>query len=181
MTYHGEALRRAAEPTFEAIGWLEKKVPPAHREVLDEIRERLFDPGYTVGQLKEALRLRSHWVITSIGKAAGVTLWRFIRECRLETAARLLRDTSLDVLDVALLVGYDSEPSFSELFQKWCGQRPRAYRRHARAVTARLGLTPEEAFPWSLWQSFCDCELGIAEGEDLISALEKLPAPCVNA
>jgi AraC-like DNA-binding protein len=169
-----ELLCHAAKRTFEVFAWLKAKVPKSVKDVLDRLRRDVFEPGYTVARLRKTLRQRSTWFITAFGRVLGLTPWSLTRECRLETAARLLRDTSLRVLDVTLLVGYDSESAFSDRFRGWCGLRPKQYRRHARAMRARLAAPPEETFSWERWQSLCDGDLDAEACEDLIATLEKL-------
>lgn len=168
-------LRRAAQPTLEVFDFLAKRVPEAIKPVLEEIRKRLFDPGYTVAELKETLGLSSNRFIAAFRGAVGLTPWDFIRDCRLETAARLLRDSDLFVVDVTLLVGYDSEASFSRLFAQWSGLRPKAYRARARALTARLGAPPEQIFSWERCERLCNAELGAEEADEMIAAIETIP------
>ena len=167
---------RHSQPTLEVFDWL-KQDQPAQARVLTEIGDHLFEPGYTVAQLMTALRLTSYRFITEFGEAVGLTPWNLIRECRLETAARLLCDTALQVIEITLLVGYDSERAFSALFHDWCGMRPAPYREHARAVMARLGFAPHEAFSWSTWMRFCRGEMNAQEAARSIAILEVLCAP----
>ena len=102
----------------------------------------------------------------------GLTPWRLIRECRLETAARLLRDTELSVVEITLLVGYDSEQAFARLFHAWSGLRPSDYRVHARGVAAQLPAPPEVLFSWWRLDEICARELGATPAAVLIAAFE---------
>ncbi len=167
-----EHFRRAVEPTLEIFDWLEKKVPPMFEPLVREIRKHLLDPGYSVAELREKLRIRSDAFLARLARAMGATPWRLIRECRMELAARLLRDTDMAVAEIVLLVGYDSEPTFHRTFQAWSGRSPRDYRAHVRAST--LTAAPEEVFTWDLWQKLVDGRLTEEEGAILIAALEEL-------
>ncbi len=177
MSYESDGeklLERAARPTLEVIAWLRRKVPPALEPLLDHLRERFYEPGYSVAEARAALRLASNWFIVVFKRATSLTPWRLVRQCRLETAARLLRDTDLTVLEVTLLVGYDSEQAFTELFVEWCGMRPVEYRDHARALAPRLGVALEEVFTWARWQRFREGRLAAEESAEMVAILEEI-------
>ncbi len=177
MLDHEEHLRRAAGPTLEIFDWLKKKVPPAFKPAVREIGEHLLAPDHSVAALREKLRITSNAFLTRLGRAMGLSAWRLSRECRLEIAARLLRDTEMVVADIVLLVGYDSEPSFHHLFQEWSGRSPRDYRDYARAAASTLAAAPEQIFTWDLWQKLDEGRLTEEESAILIAALEGMKSP----
>jgi AraC-like DNA-binding protein len=62
-------------------------------------------------------------------RAAG-TSWRgLLDDHRMAAAARMLRETSRSVADVALAVGYAESASFSRAFTRHFGKSPRERRR----------------------------------------------------
>ena len=57
---------------------------------------------------------------------------QYLREQRMRTASRLLRNPRLGVKTIASRVGYHSAASFSAAFKRWSGRAPGAYRRGMR-------------------------------------------------
>ncbi len=172
-----ETLRRAAQPTVDAITRREKRVSQASREVLAEIRRHFYDPGYSVEQLRRNLRVRD-WTLNCFGKEIGLTPWRVIHHCRMQMAARLLRDTHYPVADIGFFVGYNGRSAFVKAFRRWCGLRPATYRALARQLKARLPRPAEEIFTWAFWQKCHALELPIEQVRELadyLKLLRKLP------
>ena len=62
----------------------------------------------------------------------GVSPIQFLIYCRMEAAKRYLKTTELQVKQIAELVGYQSEPSFHNVFLKTCGMTPGEYRRRSQ-------------------------------------------------
>jgi len=62
-------------------------------------------------------------------RATGQTISQAIWSTHMDLARRLLRETDLSLLDVALRSGFASHSSFSTIFRKHEGASPRAYRR----------------------------------------------------
>ena len=94
-----------------------------------------------------------------------------IQECRMETAMRMLRDSTLPVEEVALLVGYDVR-SLQRQSRAWCGLSPSTLRGLARRRRQLLSSC-DEAFSWYFWRRFC---LGLLSEEELQPVIECLQA-----
>lgn len=62
----------------------------------------------------------------------GVSVFGYVRELRLERGMALLRDTALEVRDIAQLVGFQNAGSFSTALRERTGTTPTAYRAQAR-------------------------------------------------
>ena len=169
-----KALLRAAQPTIAAIHQMKKKVEEAFEEVLDEICDRFFEPGFTARELQDTLEADKHWLLAIFHQELGLTPWSFIRECRLEMAARLLRDTSQSVPDVCLLVGYSSISKFRQRFQLWSGLPPWRYRECARGVRSQAGPLLDQAITWIYRERCRRGELSDDEARQLIEYLERL-------
>lgn len=58
----------------------------------------------------------------------GMTVFSFIREARLRRGEELLRDTDIDVQDIALLIGFNNAGNFATAFRERLGVTPSAYR-----------------------------------------------------
>jgi AraC-like DNA-binding protein len=71
--------------------------------------------------------------------ATGVSPGRFLSALRLQRAKHLLTTTSLTVVDISILVGYNSVGTFSSRFSRSVGLSPSDYRRlggHAHRIVA---------------------------------------------
>ncbi|KQQ32995.1 AraC family transcriptional regulator [Duganella sp. Leaf126] len=58
----------------------------------------------------------------------GMTVFAFIREARLRRGEELLKDTDIDVQDIALLIGFNNAGNFATAFRERLGVTPSAYR-----------------------------------------------------
>lgn len=58
----------------------------------------------------------------------GMTVFGFIREERIRRGEELLRDTDIDVQDIALLIGFNNAGNFATAFRERMGVTPTAYR-----------------------------------------------------
>ena len=170
-------LVRAAQPTINAILALQAKLSRASKEVMDQVRLNFFTPGYTVEELKEAVGLGGNWSLAVFHQEVGISAWSFIRECRLEMAAHLLRDTSLPITDICVLVGYTSLSRFRRLFRRWCGLTPSQYRECARRVRSRADGLLDDAITWIYRERCRRGELSDEQARELIDYLEQLYEP----
>ncbi len=169
-----ELLVRAAQPTVDAIVQLKRALSETLEAVMGELGEHFFDPGYGLEDLLEATGIGDHWLKVAFRREIGLTPWTFVRECRLEMAARLLRDTSLKVPDICILIGYSSVSNFRHIFRRWSGLRPRSYGRCARRVRERAGRLLDDAMTWIYRDRARRGELTTAEARQLIEYLEEL-------
>lgn len=58
----------------------------------------------------------------------GVAITQYVRQLRVEQAKVLLKDQRLPLGEIAVLVGYQSQGSFTDLFKEATGLTPREYR-----------------------------------------------------
>ncbi|RMH23401.1 MAG: AraC family transcriptional regulator, partial [Acidobacteria bacterium] len=113
--------------------------------MLSYIRRHLFDPDLSVGRMKRACGVRDNGISTAFRQAIGRSPRVYIADRRLETAARMLRDTDVEIWRLGEILGYSSLPVFSRAFSRWCGERPSAYR--ARVRRQRGGRRPGSREP----------------------------------
>jgi AraC-like DNA-binding protein len=65
-------------------------------------------------------------------RVRGIRFRTIVDETRLGVARALLAETSLDVQEIAVRLGYSTPGAFSRAFARWIGCSPRSYRRSLR-------------------------------------------------
>ena len=165
-----EIVTRAARPTVDAIK--ARTAAPTLRPVLAQIAGRFYEPGFTVAKLQRAVRATNR-LFTAFRLGVGLTPWSFVQECRMETAVRLLRDTSIPVAQVAFLVGYEAFYPFQKLCLRWCGMNPALFRDHIRRVKPLLLELPEDVFSWHFLERCRRGELSAEEFRRLIRHIKR--------
>ena len=61
-------------------------------------------------------------------KETGATFNSFLNEVRIEKSKALLRNNDLKMVDIALMVGFESQSYFTKVFKKITGISPLQYR-----------------------------------------------------
>lgn len=118
-TYAGEgrytATPRGGLPAFKI------------HQVLNTMQGRL-DQELDLGRLARAVQLSDAHFSRSFKKSTGFSPSRYLTKLRMERARRLLRETDMPILEVALEVGYASPSHFAQVFRKEIGVLPSDYR-----------------------------------------------------
>jgi AraC family transcriptional regulator len=100
---------------------------------LARARDRLRDDCANPPRIDELARLSGVHPVAfarTFRRRYGRSPGEFLRECRLERAAALLRDRKRALLDVAALAGFSDQSHFSRAFRQRFGCTPSDYRRH---------------------------------------------------
>lgn len=121
------AAGTSAQPNWLA-GVLDPQIGPALRAVHR-------DPGHdwTVEELARACCLSRSAFAARFVDRVGKPPATYLAHVRLDTAADLLRDTSLPAGSIGETVGYTSEAAFNRAFKHRYGKPPALWRRHTRA------------------------------------------------
>jgi YesN/AraC family two-component response regulator len=113
-------------------GRLETKEIKSNDEVLMErvmkaISMNLDDNDFGVEDLAKEVGLSRTHLQRKMKEQTGLNVAEFIRNIRLEQAARLLREQKLNVSQVAYSVGFSNLAHFSTVFKKHFGLTPTEY------------------------------------------------------
>ena len=73
-------------------------------------------------------------------RATGRTMTEYVNEVRVSNAARLLIETELSTLDIALAVGFSNYSNFCRQFRRFRGCNPRSIRQMLRAASSSPAL-----------------------------------------
>lgn len=99
------------------------------RSLVRCIHRRLRDDDdVTVEAISRELGFTRQYVSGRFHKKTGRLLSEFLKEKKLEKAAKLLRDGELRVTQIAHLCGYESENYFRQQFRERYGISPKQFR-----------------------------------------------------
>jgi AraC-like DNA-binding protein len=110
-----------------------------HTELADSVIARALalmrsrpEVNWTVATLATAVGVSRSTFAARFVDQIGITPLNYLRGERMRQAVELLRDESLGIKEVAILVGYRSESAFSSTFKQWSGMTPAFFRRDRR-------------------------------------------------
>ena len=109
------------------------------RQLIKTVRRRLrSDEEVTVEAVTKELGYTRQYVSGRFHRVTGRLLSHFLKEKRLEKAARLLKGGNMRVSQIARRCGFDSENYFRQQFRERFGMSPRQFRANGtlRALTA---------------------------------------------
>ena len=108
------------------------------RALIKTVRRRLrADEEVTVEAVTKELGYTRQYISGRFHRTTGRLLSQFLKEKRLEKAARLLKAGNIRVSQVARRCGFDSENYFRQQFRLRYGMSPRQFR-----TTGTLRATP---------------------------------------
>jgi AraC-like DNA-binding protein len=94
--------------------------------------ETLSCEGYPdIHQTAEFVGISVRTLQRQLGEA-GITHEELIGRARFATAAAVLEETDLKILEIALDLGYSDHAHFTRAFRRWAGCSPQEYRRRQR-------------------------------------------------
>lgn len=127
----------AAEPSLARIRRDRETAPRRIQPLLAYLESHVYDLDLDYQQLKKACGVRDNTIPALFHQAAGLPPATYIRDCRMETAARLLSESDVKVWQISQLVGYSSLQVFGRAFKRWSKLSPVAYRRRHRKPADR--------------------------------------------
>jgi len=99
------------------------------RQLIKTVRRRLSsDEELTVEAVTKELGYTRQYISGRFHRITGRLLSHFLKEKRLEKAARLLKNGNMRVSQIARRCGFDSENYFRQEFRHRFGMSPRQFR-----------------------------------------------------
>ena len=95
--------------------------------IMKSINKNLSDSDFSVDQLTQEVGISRAQLHRKMKEMTGISTSEFIRNIRLEQAARLLREQKINVTQVAYTVGFSNLAHFSTVFRKQFGVSPSEY------------------------------------------------------
>ena len=103
------------------------------------IRENFSDPSYDINRLAREAGLHRSVLSRIFTAETGQSPSEFLRELRLKTGLSLLRDSLLQVSEIAWRCGFRDPAYFSRLVQSRTGRPPRENRNHGGPASLYKG------------------------------------------
>ena len=98
------------------------------------INKSISDPSLSVTELARQVGVSRTHLHRQMKRLAGISCSDFIRNIRLEQAARLIKERKLNVSQVAYAVGFNSQTYFSSQFKQYFGVIPTDYENQQETV-----------------------------------------------
>jgi DNA-binding response OmpR family regulator/ligand-binding sensor domain-containing protein len=95
--------------------------------VMKSVNENISDPDYNVERLTDDVGISRAQLHRKMKEITGISTAEFIRNIRLEQAARLIQEGKVNVTQVAYAVGFNNQTHFSTVFKKHFGVSPSEY------------------------------------------------------
>ena len=95
--------------------------------IMRSVNAHMSDPEYNVDVLAADVGLSRAQLHRKMKEITGIATGRFLRNLRMEQAARLLREGKVNVSQVADKVGYTDQAHFSTAFKNHFGMSPSQY------------------------------------------------------
>ena len=105
-------------------GWLRAIFDPRIGTALTAVHDRVSTP-WTVESMAQAAGMSRSAFAARFKELLGQTPLAYVTEWRMQKAMPLLRERDKKLIDVARLVGYESDAAFSKAFKRIVGTNPR--------------------------------------------------------
>ncbi len=96
-------------------------------DAMDFVRVHYMDPSVSIESLCAHLHVSQSHFCAIFKKETGDTFNNYLISCRMDEARRLLRGSSMKMVEIAGRVGYTDPNYFSFSFKKVCGVSPREF------------------------------------------------------
>ena len=109
-----------------------KMVSAAHARLAKDICRYLterMDRKVTLDMLAETFHVSATLIKTCFKDVYGVSVYSYIRTQKMEKAAVMLRETEMQITEIAGALGYDNSSKFAKAFKDIQGVTPGAYRK----------------------------------------------------
>lgn len=85
----------------------------------------------TLAKVSHYLHINSSYLSKLFKQEMRMSFTEYLNEVRIKRSRELLKDTDMEILDIALFVGYEDQSYFTKVFKKVTGKTPRRFRKEA--------------------------------------------------
>ncbi len=104
-----------------------KSYNPYIRKAIEYVHEN-YAEDITIDNLCNYLDINKCYFCSLFKKSTGNTFSYFLNHFRIEKSKKLLKDTDLNLLEIAISVGFNNQNYYSMVFKKYTSQSPSRYR-----------------------------------------------------
>ena len=103
-------------------------------ELLDKLmEEHIEDPNFNVEVFAACANFKRTQFYTKVKQVTGISPVELLRKAHMEHAAKLLKETDLNIDDIRMRCGFSNSTTFYNYFKQHFGQTPRQYRQNCLA------------------------------------------------
>ncbi|MBR4845662.1 MAG: helix-turn-helix domain-containing protein [Bacteroidaceae bacterium] len=103
-------------------------------ELLDKLMaEHIEDPEFNVEAFAACANFKRTQFYTKVKQVTGISPVELLRKAHMEHAAKLLKNTDLNIDDIRIRCGFSNSTTFYNYFKQHFGQTPRQYRQNCPA------------------------------------------------
>ena len=117
------------------------------QKFIDEVRaivlSNFSDENFGVRELSSLLGLSSSQTLRKVKAETGKSVTQYIRELRLEKAAKLLKKTDHTIAEISYQVGFSSASYFNKTFSKYYGIAPGEYKTKSISLSELTANKPK--------------------------------------
>lgn len=97
------------------------------QRVIEYINDNLTKE-LTLAEIAQVAGMNTHYFSRAFRRAMGIPPHRYVMNCRVKTAKKLLMDDGLPLVEIGMSVGFRNQGHFTTVFHKRTGVTPKAYR-----------------------------------------------------
>lgn len=97
------------------------------RQIVDYINDNLSN-NFKLFELAAVVQMSEYHFAKQFKRTTGLAPHQYVIRCRVERAKSLLRQTDLPISETALQLGFHDQSHFTNLFRRWVGVTPKAFR-----------------------------------------------------
>ncbi len=101
---------------------------PQELRIAMDVIDTVKNTRMTAGEIAEDLHMSGERLSALFKKHLNITMRQYMIKVRMESAARMLRNTDKRIKDISIASGYNSEVNFIADFSRYHGMPPRKYR-----------------------------------------------------
>lgn len=98
------------------------------QQVAEYIRQNFVDANLSAGLVADTFHISLPWLSIHFKEEMGMGFLDFLHNCRLNNAKIYLKESSMNIRDIAIACGYTNSATFSRAFSRYEGITPSQYR-----------------------------------------------------
>lgn len=96
-------------------------------KIMQAVNQHLADSDLTIERITQEVGISRTQLHRKMKEITGLSATEFIRNQRIEQAARLIREQQINITQVAYSVGFNNQAHFSTVFKRYFGLTPTQY------------------------------------------------------